>query len=192
MTMNEKGFFNPRIDSAITFATYAHRKQVRKTEGDMPYICHPVSVGLTLQSAGFDDDTIIAGLLHDTIEDTGTTGKEIEEAFGRDVRLLVQSVSEDKSLPWEERKNAYMKVVLDATDERTKAISVADKIQNVNSLLNNVKASRQDFWSKFTRGKDVVVGHYLESAEAMVENWPHPLSSQLLELARELKQLSQS
>jgi (p)ppGpp synthase/HD superfamily hydrolase len=188
--MEEKRFFNSRIDRAIAFATYAHRKQVRKTEGDMPYICHPFSVGLTLQSAGFDDDTIIAGILHDTIEDTGTTPEEIEGAFGNNVRLLVQSVSENKSLPWEERKYAYMKVVLDATDERTKAISVADKIQNVNSLLNNVKANQQDFWSKFTRGRDVVVGHYLESAEELADNWPHPLSSQLLELARELKRLS--
>lgn len=155
----------------------------------MPYIAHPVSVGFTLQSAGFDESTVIAGILHDTIEDTGTTAGEIEEKFGREVRLLVESVSENKSLPWEERKSAYLKVVLDAKDERTKAISTADKIQNVHSILGYIKAGREDFWTAFSKGKQATIDHYFETAEAIHNNWKHPLSKELLDLARELKQI---
>lgn len=156
----------------------------------MPYICHPMSVGLTLQAAGFDDDTIIAGLFHDLLEDTEVTAKNIEENFGTEVLRLVQSVSEDKSLPWEERKRLLLENILTARDERTKAIFAADKVHNISSLINYIKDGRQDFWSFFKKGKEVTVGHYLELAEALEKKWKHPLSEQLLALAGELKRLS--
>lgn len=188
--MEQVNFFNERLDKAIAFATYAHRKQVRKTEGEMPYICHPMSVAFTLHSAGFDENTIIAGMFHDLLEDTDATVEDIEMGFGEDVKKLVQIVSEDKSLSWEERKHMNLRNVLDSKDERVKAIFAADKIQNTNSILRYIKEGKQDFWSFFKKGKEATVAHYLKLAKSLSDNWEHPLSRQFLELARELDKIS--
>ncbi len=184
-----KKFFNAKIDKAIIYASWAHRKQLRKTELDVPYICHPVSVGFILQTAGFDEDTIIAGILHDTIEDTEVVAEDIEKSFGKRVKDLVLSVSEDKSLEWEERKNKYLEKVLAGSDS-TKAISVADKIQNVQTLINNVDSGRTDFWQFFTMGKEITIDHYLKSAQKIKENWSHPLVDELLLLVQKLKKIA--
>jgi (p)ppGpp synthase/HD superfamily hydrolase len=189
--MEQVKFFNERLDRAIAFATYAHRKQVRKTEGEMPYICHPMSVAFTLYAAGLDENTVIAGMFHDLLEDTGTTAKDIETGFGEDVRKLVELVSEDKSLPWEDRKHLNFKNILESKDERVKAIFAVDKTQNVHSISGYLKEGRPDFWSFFKKGKEATVLHYLELAEKLSKNWEHPLSRQFLELAKELKALSE-
>ena len=70
------------------------RTQVRKGDGQPPYIVHPVTVALILSRYTSDEDTIIAGLLHDTLEDTLVTAEEIERAFGEKVRDMVLDVTE--------------------------------------------------------------------------------------------------
>ncbi len=92
------------IDKAIQFAAIAHEGQYRKGT-NIPYIIHPVSVGFLLQSIGCDEEVIVAGLLHDTVEDTDTELDDIKREFGERVASLVFSASEpDKTLTWEERK----------------------------------------------------------------------------------------
>ena len=78
---------SPRIKEAIAVATKAHEGQLRKT-GE-PYIIHPLAVMKILQEWNMDEDTIIAGILHDTVEDTDLSLKEIEDTFGKDVAFLV-------------------------------------------------------------------------------------------------------
>src|SRR3989344_4185993 len=97
---------------AVNFAIETHelnQKQKRKGK-DIPYITHPLTVGLILASAGASEDVIIAGILHDTVEDSSpekSVSKEmIAERFGESVAALVMSVTEeDQSRPWEVRKN---------------------------------------------------------------------------------------
>ena len=92
------------IDLAIEVAAKAHQRQVRK-ETDIPYITHPLSVGIILAKAGCCDDVIIAGILHDTVEDTSITLDYIRETFGAKVASIAEGCSEpDKSLAWEDRK----------------------------------------------------------------------------------------
>ena len=92
------------IKRAIEVAVRAHEGQVRKGT-QTPYIVHPLSVGIILAKAGAPDEVIIAGILHDTIEDTPVTFEQIGETFGETIANLVKGASEsDKSLPWEERK----------------------------------------------------------------------------------------
>ena len=79
------------IKNAYTFAITKHGTQMRDS-GD-PFICHPLEVAEILISMKMDQDTVIAGILHDTIEDTDTTTDDIVEQFGSDVANIVNGVT---------------------------------------------------------------------------------------------------
>jgi guanosine-3',5'-bis(diphosphate) 3'-pyrophosphohydrolase len=91
---------------AANFAAKKHRNQRRKDSARTPYINHPIGVANILTEEGDVDDiaTLQAALLHDTVEDTDTTLEEIEQIFGEEVRKIVDEVTDDKRLPYEERK----------------------------------------------------------------------------------------
>ena len=103
--------FTGRIERAIAPALRAHEAQTRKGDGQLPYIVHPVTVALILSRYTGDEDTIIAGLLHDTLEDTHVTPEEIEREFGPKVRDMVQDVTESDlpGLSWDSRKARYLR-----------------------------------------------------------------------------------
>ena len=106
------------LHESIVFANKAHKGQLRKGT-DIDYISHPMEVMQILTAMGADDDLIIAGVLHDTVEDTATTVEEIAEKFGSDIATLVAHHSQDKSQPWEERKASVIDD-LERADKRTK------------------------------------------------------------------------
>ena len=91
---------------ALKFAAERHRDQRRKDANASPYINHPIAVAsvLATEAAVTDQATLLAALLHDTVEDTGTTLQELEQLFGTEVAALVGEMSDDKSLPKETRK----------------------------------------------------------------------------------------
>ncbi|HRZ29843.1 MAG TPA: HD domain-containing protein [Candidatus Paceibacterota bacterium] len=85
---------------ALNFAIKAHKGQKRKNEIDKPYVIHAIDVGNILEEYGFGKDIIVAGYLHDVIEDTGYTKEDVEKIFGKKIVLLVMFASEDdRSLP---------------------------------------------------------------------------------------------
>jgi len=86
---NEKKKVGPLINLAIEIAEKAHQNQVRKGT-DIPYITHPLAVGIILSKAGCSDEVIIAGILHDTVEDTPVTLDYIRDTFGKKVFELVK------------------------------------------------------------------------------------------------------
>lgn len=92
------------IDYSIYFATKAHAGQKRKSEPDLDMIFHPFTVGMILQRAGANTNCVIAGILHDVVEDTKYTLEDIKNEFGPEIAKIVDEVSEDKSLKWKERK----------------------------------------------------------------------------------------
>ena len=91
---------------ALHFAAHKHREQRRKDVEASPYINHPIEVAELLARVGRVNDlvTLQGAILHDTIEDTQTTGAELEAAFGAEVRRVVEEVTDDKRLPKAERK----------------------------------------------------------------------------------------
>src|SRR5699024_12396872 len=89
------------IHKAICVATEAHRGQVRKVSGS-PFIFHPLAVGILLSDAGEDEATVIAGILHDTVEDTKGTLREMEEESGAEVAKVVDGWRERKVVNWED------------------------------------------------------------------------------------------
>ena len=125
-----------RVFRAIEFAARKHVKQFRKgTAG--PYISHPMGVMWILTRCEVkDSDTLIAAVLHDTVEDTDTTLEEIEELFGETVAKYVSEVSDDKSLPKAERKRMQVEHAKDAS-KSTRLIKLADKYHNLDSLVKD-------------------------------------------------------
>src|ERR1700742_4504239 len=88
------------ILAALKFAARKHRRQRRKDSEATPYINHPIAVAELLSRVGAITDlpTLQAAILHDTIEDTETSPEELEENFGEEVRLIVQELTDNKSL----------------------------------------------------------------------------------------------
>src|SRR3989304_4952317 len=103
--------FTERTERAIAAALEAHQGQTRKGDGQLPYIVHPVTVGLILSRYTDDEDTIIAGLLHDVLEDTPMREEAIDRDFGPKVLGIVKDVTEPDlpGLPWETRKDRYLR-----------------------------------------------------------------------------------
>ena len=141
---------------AVSFAAHKHRDQRRKDEGASPYINHPIAVAEVLWSTGHVRDiaTIVAGILHDTIEDTETTAAELESEFGREICSVVEEVSDDKSLAKEEQRRLQVEHAA-TISTRARELKLADKICNVTDLAISPPADwsterRQEYieWSR--------------------------------------------
>ena len=123
------------IARALDFAARKHAHQRRKGLKAEPYINHLTEVALLLAEAsiGEDPQLVMAGLLHDTIEDTETTRGELAETFGDDVASLVAEVTDDTSLPRDERKRRQVQTA-PSKSGRARMIKLADKIANLHSI----------------------------------------------------------
>ena len=131
-----------RIKKAVEFATRAHEGQMRKS-GE-PFINHPLAVKKILTEWGMDEDTIIAGVLHDTVEDTPVTLEDIKNEFGETVAFLVDGVTKlgaarsgmrdiDTYLP-ETRDNFLRLMIALGADIRVLIIKLADRLHNLRTL----------------------------------------------------------
>lgn len=138
---------NDRLNRAIRFATERHAGQKRKGT-DIPYILHPLEVMQILYSVRADTELLIAGVLHDTVEDTDTTSDEIRELFGDDVADLVAANSEDKSKTWDERKQHTLDT-LPSADLRVKQLILADKLSNLRSIAYDYRQLGAKLWERF-------------------------------------------
>ena len=123
---------------AASFAAKRHSGQKRKGADGEPYINHPLEVANLLANVGKveDTDVLIAALLHDTIEDTGTTKEEIAQKFGENVSGMVLEVTDDKSLPKAERKQMQIEHAPHLSPG-AKLIKLGDKISNIADIINN-------------------------------------------------------
>lgn len=161
---------NPRIQKAIYIATHQHRDQKRKIK-DLPYIVHPFSVAWLLSEYTNDEDTICAALLHDVIEDTeGYSFENMETDFGKKVVQIVKDVTEDKSLPWQERKEKYIDHLKNALPESL-ILCAADKVHNLASLSGEIEEKGSLDWSKFRSYEETM--WYYESVYVELSKLPN-------------------
>ena len=145
-----------QLVEAVAFAADRHRNQRRKDVDATPYINHPLALALVLTSEGGVTDlpTIIAAVLHDTIEDTETSRDELAQRFGEDVAAIVSEVTDDKSLPKQRRKDLQVEHAPHLSN-RARAVKLADKICNLRDVADSPPANwplarRQDYfeWAK--------------------------------------------
>lgn len=154
------------IIKALEFAAVKHRNQVRKGTS-IPYIVHPVHVAAILAKFHYDDELIMAGYLHDTVEDTETTIDEIEEAFGSRVARLVAFNTETKSHTWEDRKRHTIESLQDNENPDGAIVMLADKLANIESMTDGYAKEGETMWTIFKRGKVDQRWYYLSIVEAL-------------------------
>jgi (p)ppGpp synthase/HD superfamily hydrolase len=182
---------NLLVKRALDWAALWHRDQRRKYPGlAVPYMSHPAGVALLLARHGFDDEVVAAGALHDVIEDCNISRDELGARFGARVAALVSAVSEpDKSLAWEERKRLYVeRFAREAWD--VQAISVADKIDNFQSLVVSAQEhGATATWAMFKRGRSAQLQRFEAMAAVVARLPPHPLLSDFDEALAALRAL---
>ena len=129
-----------KYSEAVNYATAKHEGQIRRGIVNQPYIVHPLNVAQILEKSGCKDEVVIAGVLHDVVEDTPTKLEEITAKFGKNVADIVASVTEKGvGMTWDQRLKTYLDKVMQSPSE-TKMLCAADKIDNMNSMadcLNN-------------------------------------------------------
>lgn len=150
---------NLKLSRAISFASKAHQNQVRKGS-KTPYIVHPFETAMILQEADCGTELVIAGLLHDTVEDADVLIDTIKDEFGDKVADLVASCSEDKGLSWEERKRHTIEYIKNMADFDEMLLMCADKLANLRSISIDYDKYKDKLWSRFNRGKNEQKWYY--------------------------------
>lgn len=127
-----------KLLEAARFAAERHAGQLRKGAHAEPYINHPLEVANLIANVGKIDeiDILMAGLLHDTIEDTQTTSEEITELFGETASGYVLEVTDNKHLPKARRKELQIEHAPHMS-RGAKIVKLADKISNCRDVLDN-------------------------------------------------------
>jgi (p)ppGpp synthase/HD superfamily hydrolase len=158
----------------MDFAAHRHATQRRKGIKAESYVIHLTEVARLLAEAtdGSDHHLVMAGLLHDTVEDTGTTSEELAARFGEDVATLVAEVTDDKSLERHERKRMQVRTA-PGRSKRARMIKIADKIANLRSLRESPpmgwSARRKADYAAWAREVVAACGPTDERLEALFE-----------------------
>ncbi|MEO8560442.1 MAG: HD domain-containing protein [bacterium] len=193
--------YSDRINHAFAFAAKHHDRQVRKGTR-LPYLTHPANVAVILTHYGQDEQTIVAGILHDVIEDCVRDGytrdmleQRIGDKFGEEVLNTVLAVThrqvdeEGVELSSEERKDDYL-ARLAAASEGARWVCAADKIHNGNSILADLNRTLDPdtVWSRFNVGRLGTIRWYRRVYERLRElGFDAPIMTELRGVAEDLE-----
>jgi (p)ppGpp synthase/HD superfamily hydrolase len=193
--------YSDRINHALAFAAKHHDQQVRKGTR-VPYLTHPANVAIILTRYGCDEDTVVAGILHDVVEDCVREGmsregleRRIGEKFGPVVLDTVLAVThrrmddEGVELSSEERREDYLHR-LERASERARWVCAADKIHNGASILADLRRTidPQSVWSRFSAGREGTVRWYRRVHERLRElKFDAPIMLELDQVASDLE-----
>ena len=180
-------YLSDNLLKAFEFGAIAHQSQSRPESIMTPYFSHPAAVALILSKGGFSEEVVIAGLLHDVIEDTNFTAEDIKDRFGDRVKDLVLGVTEDSSLPWAERKASYISHLVQS-DSETKAISAADLLANRRSRLDLLKQGINvwEFFDKDPTYPERVMSNDFKRIDAIKSGLNHPMINEIEMIEKEI------
>jgi len=192
--------YSDRINHAFAFAAKHHDQQVRKGTR-LPYLTHPANVAVILTRYGCSDDAVVAGILHDVIEDCvreGWTREMLEERiahkFGSGVLETVLSVTKRRTdddgieMSHEDRSDDYLDR-LELASEEALWVCAADKVHNANSILSDLRRTSfpETVWGRFSAGREGTVRWYQRVAERLREiGFTAPIVDELAGAADEL------
>ena len=174
--------YSDRVNHAFAFAAKHHDRQVRKGTA-LPYLTHPANVAIILARYGRDDETVIAGILHDVIEDCVREGwtqemleERIGEKFGTGVLEAVLAVTNRRTdedgneFDRDERKTDYLRR-LEHASERARWVCAADKVHNGSSILADLRRTLDPdtVWSRFSAGREGTIRWYRAVYERLRE-----------------------
>ena len=192
----------PRFTLAVDYARQVHVSLRKGTQ--VPYMAHLLGVAsLVLGETGHvpfsvTEDMAIAALLHDAVEDEGGLPRlrDIEAKFGNKVAKIVEGCTDsfveypDKKEEWEQRKSSYIERLWNEPHE-TLLVSVADKLYNARSILEDYRELRDRVWERFKRGRKEQLwyfGELIKVFERRCPNWR--IAEELKRIVKELAQLS--
>jgi (p)ppGpp synthase/HD superfamily hydrolase len=162
--------YSPAIDRALAAALSAHDGQWRKGGERVPYALHPLHVALMLARLGYEEDMVVAGLLHDAVEDAPQTWTvaRVEREFGAHVASIVSQLSEDKSKSWEERKRSGIDRVPHLSPEAA-SVKAADQLHNLHSLARELREAPEveAVWARFRGGRERTLAMSSELVSAL-------------------------
>jgi (p)ppGpp synthase/HD superfamily hydrolase len=163
-----KNPLSTRFDRALQLAHDLHRCQPRK-KSDVPYIAHLLAVTAIVLENGGDEDTAIAALLHDAVEDQGgqPTLDAICREFGERVARIVHECTDadgEPKPPWRFRKQQYLQALPHKSTEAL-LVSFGDKIHNCRSIVRDLHRDGQAVWTRFEGRRDGTLWYYQELLE---------------------------
>lgn len=177
-----------RYNKALHFANRWHKGEFYTTDPELPFISHPYFVASLLERYGFSEDVVIAGLVHDVVEDTDCSLAEIEKEFGQKVASIVQEVTFDQSKTWEERQYMMRRSAEKASPE-AKAVKIADIIHHLIMLIGYVDEGKGSkyFVRRTQHTADEYVWKYGGLIKAISQNWEYPILKEAQELFETFK-----
>ncbi len=184
-----------RFDAAVTMARTVHGGQTRKGT-DIAYLSHLLAVAGLLMEHGATEDQVIAGLLHDAIEDATTfdgapiTGDDVEamicDEFGDQVADMVVDCSDASAdgtghkPPWRERKEAYLEHLENEVSDEAVLVSLADKVHNARAIAHDHDRLGDALWDRFSASSAESAWYYRSLAEVYARRLgDHPLIDEL-------------
>ena len=174
--------YSDAVNHAFAFAAKHHDRQVRKGT-KLPYLTQPANVAVILTRYGRDEDTVVAGILHDVVQDCVRDGftrdmleQRIGEKFGADVLATVLAVTPRKSdddgveLSSDDKKQDYLERLASAGEEAL-WVSAADKVHNVNTVLSDLRRTvdPNSVWSRISGGRAGTVKWYRDLVDRFAE-----------------------
>jgi myo-inositol-1(or 4)-monophosphatase len=162
------------VSEAVTFAVKAH-DGMRRKKSQSPYILHPLEAAVIVGTMTDDQNVIAAAVLHDAVEDTDVTIEEIEERFGKRVKSLVQSETEDKRehIPpdqtWRIRKEESLEVLRKTDDIGVLMMWVGDKLANMRAIYRDFKVDGISMWQRFNQKDERQQAWYYYSVVKLTE-----------------------
>jgi (p)ppGpp synthase/HD superfamily hydrolase len=198
--------YSDRINHALAFAAKHHDQQVRKGTR-VPYLTHPANVALILTRYGCDEDTVLAGILHDVVEDCVRAGmsrenleQRIGDKFGTTVLTTVLAVTHRRhdddgiEMSSEDRKTDYLERLASA-DDRARWVCAADKVHNGASILADLRRTidPDTVWSRFNVGREGTVRWYRRVFDRLRElGFDAPIMLELGNVAKALEEWTEA
>jgi len=177
-----------RINRALEYATAMHHDLRYEYNNEKFQITHIFFVCAMLIKFGFNDDVIIAGVLHDVVEDTKITIEDVEKKFGEKVREYVEAETVDQTIEWEKRQYLMQDNLRDAKPE-VKAIKTADLFHHLTLFCDreNNKVSNINYMERNSEEK--ACWKYDELLKAIGNGWLHPMLDEAYVLLHKMKEI---
>ena len=162
------------VSEAIMFAVAAH-DGMRRKKSETPYILHPMEAAVIVGTMSDDQNLIAAAALHDVVEDAGITIEEVEAKFGKRVRELVESETEDKradlppSATWRVRKEESLLVLKNTDDVAVLIVWLGDKLANMRAIYRDFKVEGNAMWQRFNQKNGEEQAWYYRSIAKLTE-----------------------
>ena len=193
--------YSDRINHAFAYAAKHHDRQVRKGTR-LPYLTQPANVAVILTRYGQDEETVLAGILHDVVEDCvnerqtrETLEQRIGEKFGTSVLDTVLAVTQRRlddegvELSSEERREDFLERLAGASD-RARWVCAADKVHNGSTIIADLRRTQfpETVWGRFNVGREGTVRWYRRVYDRLAElGFDAPIMAELRRVAEELE-----